>query len=527
MATKQKNINSAQTRVFGSRGIKAAPKINKLLVSLILLMVVGFGTWLLFFANAASNNCQKQEGDNKTFVQICDVDQIASGSDTVLSTDGEATNLAAKGWGIYYGAAFRAPKATYKGAVPITRIYNKDATWHDYLTELQKNQKEAKYGKGENQGIPFFAWRDDKVPGTVPVYRLTRMGGATQPLFTTDKALVDKLVAQDANNPDGWKLGKDANAIAFYAYPPNYKAGNQDNPYDCSVIANFNSDRCKGAREKLVNAVNNGSIPKDDKCPKTLTAYLKAPFPGQFSADCQKFWNTYMQDCSITENFTSDRCKVQREALAKAQAEQARKRAEEAAAQAAAAAAAQQQGGGSNGGAVTRPSCSRNCAPPPPITPGTCDGINRSNREQVRRCQKTLGVATDGIWGPQTQAAYDRAHGGGGGNSAAAQYLRDLAAAKARCAAKRPPMYADPQTLQCKQYGMVVYPTNHTYNCELRGQTLGMHRDGTYFTWGTMSRNFTATSADDARAQCARWRTSLNVQSTYKGFYIVDIGRVN
>ena len=311
---------------------------------MILLFVVAlgtFGAWRIFFAGAAPNNCQKENG-----VDICDVDQTGGNSDTVLSINGEAQTLGGQGWGWYYGAAFRAPKRSYNGAVPIHRVINVQHSWHEWVTDAQKRDKEAKYGALTYEGVAFFAWDRPGQAGTVPIYRVTRGGANSQSLYSSDRSFVDRLLAESANNPDGWKTGTVLPKVAFYAYPPNYKVAGQANPYDCSILENFVSDRCKAPRENLNNAVAAGNVPADNSCPKTLDVYRRAPFASQFSADCQKFWNTYMQDCSILENFASDRCKTQREALARAQEEQARLRA----AAAAAAAGRARSGGGSGGG---------------------------------------------------------------------------------------------------------------------------------------------------------------------------------
>lgn len=279
-------------------------------------------------------------------VPICDVDQTAGGSDTVPSRDAEPKNLGQNGWGVYYGAAFRAPAHEYKGSVPITRIYNQSATYHDWTTPLQKSQKEAKYkGKTTNEGVAFYAWRT-QVEGTVPVYRLTRGGSHTQTIFSTDKAWVDRLLAQSGSNPNGWKRDQFAPFIAFYAYPPNYQVADTPNPYDCSIKENYVTSRCDTQRANLEKAATEGRIPEDNQCPQTLTDFQEAPFPGEFTQDCQNYWNTYAKDCSITENYASDRCIEERQKVAAAQQEAIRKREE---AQRAALAAKQASQGGSSG----------------------------------------------------------------------------------------------------------------------------------------------------------------------------------
>lgn len=329
--------------------IKGKPRLNKWALLVLVLFIGVFGAWRIFFAGAAPNNCQPENG-----VNICDVDQVAGGSDTVLSVDAEAQILGNQGWGWYYGAAFRAPTQPYNNAVAVHRVYNDKATYHDWVTDAQKREKEAKYGPNTYEGVAFFAWEKPGQPGTVPVYRLTRSGGASQTIFSTDKAWVDKMLAESGSNPDGWKQDTVAPGIAFYAYPPNYKVAGQQNPYDCSILENFVSDRCQAPRENLVKAVEQGKVPTTNECPKTLKIYQEAPFPGQFSQDCQTFWNTYMKDCSISENFLADRCKAERETVAKAAAEQARLRAEAAAkARAKAAQASRSRSSGSTSTANT------------------------------------------------------------------------------------------------------------------------------------------------------------------------------
>ncbi len=297
----------------------------------IVVIIAAVGAYLLFFASAATNNCQAENG-----VQICDVDQTAGGADTVLSTAGEAENLGAQGWGTYYGAAFRAPMSAANGAVPIHRVFNAGASYHDFVTDAQKGQKEAKYGANTYEGVAFFAWTTQQ-PNTVPVYRITRGGSSTQAMFSTDRAWVDNMLAQGANNPDGFKVNQFGDEIAFYAYPPNYKVADAVNPYDCSILENFVSSRCDAARANLVQKINDGA-PVGSTCPETLEVYQKAPFVSQFDAACQKKWNDYMQRCDVPENFATDRCKGPRDALAAAQQAQAEAR-KKAQAEAAAAAA--------------------------------------------------------------------------------------------------------------------------------------------------------------------------------------------
>lgn len=302
------------------------PKRKKIALGA-LLLVAAIGAYFVFFVGAAPNNCQIENN-----VEICDVDMVASGGDTILDTRDGAKLRGDQGWGIYYGATFRAPRSEYNGSVPVYQVDREANTWHEYVTTEQKAQKEAKYGAlTRNDGVAFFAWTDARQPGTVPVYRLTRSGPYTQSIFSTDKAWVDSMIAQNANNPDGWKADAIMPLIAFYAYPPNYAVAATPNPYDCSILENLNSGRCPDQKKNLETIAASGAYTADT-CPQNLKDWLSAPFKSKFDAECQKKWNDYSQRCDIPENFETDRCKGPREALAKAQAEQAKKRADEEAA---------------------------------------------------------------------------------------------------------------------------------------------------------------------------------------------------
>ena len=334
----------AQPRTFKKkvslRDFFNTPKRKKIAVGA-LVLAAAIGVYLMFFVGAAPNNCQAENN-----VQICDVDMTLNSGDVLLSTNGEATVLANQGWGVYYGAVFRAPMQEYNGSVPIHRVINVGASWHDWVTETQKNDKQAKYGALTYEGTPFFAWTDARQPGTVPVYRLTRSGPYTQAVFSTDKAWVDSMIAQNANNPDGWKADAVMPLIAFYAYPPNYAVAATTNPYDCSILENYNSNRCDAQRKNVQAIAESGAYVGND-CPKNLNDWLNAPFKNRFDAECQKKWNDYSQRCDIAENFETDRCKGPRQALAEAQAAQAKKRAEE---EAARRKVAKESGNGAKGG---------------------------------------------------------------------------------------------------------------------------------------------------------------------------------
>ncbi len=263
--TKQNNKQGSRSGVNQAKNKKLSfllvSKRKPLLSLLVILAISVVGASVLVFSQAAPNNCQKQDG-----VPICDVDQVASSTDTILSRGSEPKDLGSRGWGVYYGTVFRAPAHAYKKAVPITRVHNAEATYHDWVTPKQKSTKEAKYkGKVKSGGVAFYAWTKDTRPGgTVPVYRLTRAGNHTQPIFSTDGAWVLRVLAQDKGKANGWKKDDLAPYVAFYAYKPNYQVVNKEgdktvttpNPYDCSIEANFISDRCKIQRENLEKTIN-------------------------------------------------------------------------------------------------------------------------------------------------------------------------------------------------------------------------------------------------------------------------------
>jgi hypothetical protein len=115
------------------------------------------GSYLAFFTQAAPSNCQSDGS-----VPICDVDQTllsANGIfDTVLSVDAEAKNLSSRG--VYYGPAFRAPTKALNGAVPVYRIYNEKATYHDWVTDSQKAAKRSKIRWINCTGYSFLCLED-------------------------------------------------------------------------------------------------------------------------------------------------------------------------------------------------------------------------------------------------------------------------------------------------------------------------------------------------------------------------------
>lgn len=284
---------------------------RKKIAFVLLAAIIGVGVYMLFFASAATYNCQVENN-----VQICDVDQTAGTADTVLSLYGEAEHLANQGWGRYYGAAFRAPTSAYNGAVPVHRLNNGSASWHEFTTDDQKGQKEAAAGGAANlvyEGVSFFAWTDARQPGTVPVYRITRGGTGTQSMFSTDKAWVDKMLASGV-----WQADVTMPLLAFYAYPPNYAVAAVVNPYDCSILVNFESPRCAQAAESLFTNIEAGVVTASTECPKSWTDWNKNVNPGQFDKACQDTWNNYGKDCKNSEILASDRCKNERKAAEEA-----------------------------------------------------------------------------------------------------------------------------------------------------------------------------------------------------------------
>ncbi|MFO0920430.1 MAG: hypothetical protein U0451_02045, partial [Candidatus Saccharimonadales bacterium] len=292
---KNKKINKSKT-TKSNKQAKSSNFYHKLnfksrkVQLIIVVIIVGLlGGAYLVFANAHTLNCQKQDN-----IDICDINQTAGGTDTILSPGPEAETLGNSGWGWYLGAAFRAPSSAYNGAVPVHRVVNTKYDWHEWVTDAQKRDKEAKYGALHYEGVAFYAW-EKQVPGTVPVYRLTAGGTGTKSFFTTDKAQADKFVADGANDPNGWKMDGTMPSIAFYAYPPGYSVPNQSNPGDCSKPENFTKDICKKAASNLEQAIKENIIPATNECPKDVETYRKAPFPGQFSEECQKKWNDVLR----------------------------------------------------------------------------------------------------------------------------------------------------------------------------------------------------------------------------------------
>ncbi|MEI6716713.1 MAG: hypothetical protein WCK87_03245 [Candidatus Saccharibacteria bacterium] len=348
----------AKSRTGSSKSkLNSLPKVNKWLALLFVAVIAGVGAYIIFRANAATNNCQAVGA-----VQICDVDMALGNDTTVLSTTGWADSLGKAGFW-YFGAVFRAPTTAYAGAVPISAVFNESTTYRDYMTVAQKSLKDSAFpGKTRDEGVAFYAWENPGQPDTVPVYRITQGGSTTKTFYSTDLGTINRLLAESQNDPNGWKRDQFAGSsfIAFYAYPPNYKVAAQPNPYDCSILANYVSDRCSGSRAALDTAVAAGNVPVGNGCPATLEIYRKAPFASQFDQACQDKWNTYMNDCTVQENLVSDRCKNERQAQADAQAEQARLRTA-AAAPVVPATPSFKSGGGGAVIANTVPACGPKC----------------------------------------------------------------------------------------------------------------------------------------------------------------------
>lgn len=316
--TKRKsNYNSIRsnknTKTSGLRRIFP----NKWVAVVFIAIIGSMGSYLIFFSEAAPNNCQNQDG-----VPICDVDLVSGTTDAVIGVDEEPQRLGRDGWGMYFGPVFRAPTKPLNGAVPIYRVYNHNATLHDWVTGGQKAAKEAKYEGVQVEGVPFYAW-DRQVPGTVPVYRISRGNPDSKILLTSDKAWIDRILAVEANDPNGWRQNQFGEFIAFYAYPINYNVPNTVNPGDCSIAANLNNPECKTQRDSLEGAIGTDALPTSNECPATIEKYLAAAFPSQFSQACQDKWNNFAKDCSKQENFLSDRCKTQRAQLEAGLAERA------------------------------------------------------------------------------------------------------------------------------------------------------------------------------------------------------------
>jgi hypothetical protein len=427
MAVKKPTSKTPAKSRTGSSNSKlnSLPKVNKWLALLFVAVIAGVGAYIIFRANAATNNCQTVNpvaiaatpattpaattkpvpagtdkattpaatpaapANDKNAVQVCDVDMALGNDTTVLSTKGWADELGKQGFW-YFGAVFRAPTTAYAGAVPISAVYNESTTYRDYMTVAQKSLKDSAFpGKTKNEGVAFYAWENPGQPDTVPVYRITQGGSATKTFYSTDLGTINRLLAEDQNVVDGWRKDQFAGSsfIAFYAYPPNYAVAKQPNPYDCSILANYVSDRCAGSRAALDAAVAAGNVPVGKDCPATLEIYRKAPFASQFDQACQDKWNTYMNNCGIQENFVSDRCKKERQAFVDAEAEQARQRAAAAAAQRTVVSTSSSRGGG--GTPTRRSTPTRNPATPtPPVTDPGCNDACQKYWQELYRAQQ-------------------------------------------------------------------------------------------------------------------------------------------
>jgi hypothetical protein len=219
--------------------------------------------------------------------------------------------------------------------------------------------------------------------------------------------------------------------------------------------------------------VNSGVVPKGDTCPTTYDAYKKAPFPGQFSAECQKKWNAYAQDCTKQENFLSDNCKGPREALAKEMERQAQLRAEAAARAASAARASSNgsssggKGGGSGGTPASGSTAGQNCADPAQMTSDFCKNFFTA----IQRAQLANQL------NPGSFSSSEPARG--------------------------------PVTYICTITGQQAVPT-------LRNKS-----------WKTisMTKPYIAYDGPDAKQKCTSWRSQINRLDDYRGFEITSVKR--
>lgn len=457
--TRRKSNHNSTRSKHGSKisGLKRIVP-NKWVALIFVAIIAGLGSYFVFFSEAAPNNCQNQDG-----VPICDVDLVSGLTDAVVGIGEEPERLGRDGWGMYFGTAFRAPIKPYKGAVPIYRVYNHKATLHDWLPAGQKAAKEAKYEGVQVEWIAFYAW-ETQIPGTVPVYRISRGGSETKILLTSDKAFVDRILAVEANDPNGWRQNQFGDFIAFYAYPYNYNVPNTVNPGDCSVAANLNNPECRAQRESLEKAVGTDSLPSSNECPSTVDKYLKAAFPGQFSQACQDKWNNYAKDCTKQDNFLSDRCKTQRAQLETGLAQRA-----------------------------------------------ALEEAAKAIRSQTSsRDQRPKINATTGLPGPRVQSQ----------NPELENYLREVGAKKVYCSSKG--LGFNPNTGQCAIVGPSTarIAPQYRWSCAIRGEyqtNRGAWLDVTF------ARDVTAVTRGHAGDLCAKIRSSLNSQSNYRYFRVIEI----
>lgn len=186
------------------------------------LFVLGFaliGAYAVYIARAQSSICAQVTGG-----LICNVNQVAKGSDTLVdSGGGEAADKLAEGW-TDLGTPFKVPNFAQNGAKPVHRFVNTKTSSHalaiegsDYYDQFKHN---GSFLNGfTDEGIMFWAWPTSAQAGTVPVYAFSDGNGAgfnvptsynVYSTSTTGGSLIKstKKISQDG--------------IVFYAYPVSY-----------------------------------------------------------------------------------------------------------------------------------------------------------------------------------------------------------------------------------------------------------------------------------------------------------------
>jgi len=197
--------------------VQSKIKFNKWIGVAIVALVAVMGSYLLFFADAAANNCTVASTKAES-TKICDVNQVShpSGTDSAFAVNDEYSALVGQGW-TNWGVAFRAPNSAFAGAKPVHRFYNKPLTAHYLIIESDPLYAQFKADPTNNvdEGIFFYAWDNGNVKNTEPVHRVNRKPWYFLQMYSTNRAWVDQFVA----NPDNtWEYG----GIAFYAYNANY-----------------------------------------------------------------------------------------------------------------------------------------------------------------------------------------------------------------------------------------------------------------------------------------------------------------
>ena len=83
----------AKSRTGSSKSkLNSLPKVNKWLALLFVAVIAGVGAYIIFRANAATNNCQAVGA-----VQICDVDMALDNDTTIISHQVGAESLGIAG----------------------------------------------------------------------------------------------------------------------------------------------------------------------------------------------------------------------------------------------------------------------------------------------------------------------------------------------------------------------------------------------------------------------------------------------